>query len=68
MNPENDDFENELMAEEDTLLEEMKIEFQKRLQERLRKKVRDRESEMPEVRRLKKNGVSRDDCDAPSEK
>lgn len=67
----NDDFsplENELMEEEDALFEEMKVEFQQRLQQRLQKKIQSRESTMPEVRRLKKNGGSSGHCDPPSEK
>ncbi|MCC5846945.1 MAG: hypothetical protein JJU29_02545 [Verrucomicrobia bacterium] len=67
----NDDFsplENELMEEEDALFEEMKVEFRQRLQERLQKKIQTRESAMPEVQRLKKNGGSAGHCDPPSER
>jgi hypothetical protein len=59
---------DELMDEEDALIEEMNVEFQHRLQERLQKKIQARESAMPEVRRLKKNGGSSARCGPPSEK
>lgn len=62
------DFDSELMDEEDALLEEMRVEFQQRLQERIQKKIHARESVMPAVRRLKKNGGSHEPCDPPSEK
>ena len=62
------DLDNDLMEDEDALLEEMKVEFQQRLQERIQKKIHARESAMPEVRRLKKNGGSLAPCDPPSEK
>lgn len=68
MNDDSSPLENELMDEEDTLIEEMKVEFQLRLQQRLQKKIQDRESAMPEVRNLKKNGGSAGRCDPPSEK
>jgi len=62
------DFANELMDEEDALLEEMKVEFRQRLEERVQKKIHARESAMPEVRRLKKNGGSAALCEPPSGK
>lgn len=61
------DFDNELMKDEDELIEEMKAEFQKRFQERLQAKIQARESAMPEVQRLKKNGTSCESCEPPSE-
>jgi len=67
MMDETDDFKNELMEEEDALIEEMKAEFQIRLQARIQKKIQAREAEMPEVKRLKKNGRSREACDPPTE-
>lgn len=67
MNDEMMDFENELMEEEDALIEEMKKEFPQRLKERIQKKIDAREQKMPEVQRLKKNGLSSESCEPPSE-
>jgi len=61
------DFENELMAEEDALIEEMHLEFKKRLKERIQKKIQAREQAMPETKRLKKNDPSSECYDPPSE-
>jgi len=58
MDHENDDGENELMNEEDELIEEMRHEFKKRLEDRLQKKIQTKEASMPEVKRLKKNDPS----------
>lgn len=68
MNDEMDAFKNELMEEEDSLIEEMKAEFQVRLQERVQKRIQAREAAMPEVRRLKKNSPSRGSSAPPLEK
>lgn len=68
MNDEMDAFKQELMDEEDALIEEMKVEFQARLQERVQKKIQAREAKMPEVRRLKKNNPSSGSSEPPSEK
>lgn len=67
MNDEMMDFENELMEEEDALIEEMKKEFPQRLKERIQKKIDAREQKMPEVQRLKKNGLSSESCEPPLE-
>lgn len=67
MTDNNDEFKNELMEEEDALIEEMKTEFQIRLQARIQKKIQAREAAMPEVKRLKKNGRSSEACDPPTE-
>ena len=58
MDHEKDDWENELMKEEDELIEEMQEEFKRRLEQRLQKKVQAKEASMPEVKRLKKNAAS----------
>lgn len=68
MNDEIDAFKKELMEEEDALIEEMKVEFQTRLQERVQKKIQAREAKMPEVRRLKKNSASPGSSEPPLEK
>lgn len=46
------------MEEEDQLHEEMQVEFRKRLQTRLQKKLDAKEQNMPELRSLKKKGRS----------
>jgi hypothetical protein len=68
MNDEMNDFENELMKEEDALMEEMKVEFQQRLKTRIQNKIKAREKAMPEVQRLKKNAASSESCVPPSER
>jgi len=68
MNDEMNDFQKELMDEEDALIEEMKVEFQARLQERIQKKIKAREAKMAEVRRLKKNSPSPGSSEPPLEK
>jgi hypothetical protein len=58
MNKKDEKWANELMEEEDQLHEEMQVEFRKRLQTRLQKKLDAKEQNMPELRSLKKKGRS----------
>ena len=61
------EWENELMEEEDALIEEMKVEFKIRLEQRLQKKIQEKEAAMAEVQRLKKNNAASEPCDPPLE-
>jgi hypothetical protein len=61
MNKNDEKWANELMEEEDQLHEEMQVEFRKRLQTRLQKKLDAKEKNMPELRSLKKKDRSSSD-------